>query len=509
MLDGQVLHDGRQCVRMERNATSQGPYSSLVKALPMNFSGKKIELRGFLRTEKVSDYAGFWMGEYKNGVMESAQVENKGMRRYQLNGTTDWKEYSLSLRVNPTADQLKIGASLFGSGKVWIADLRLYVDGKPYTPQPKAANAATPASPPPVAKDWSAEFVANPVTVAQLEATLRKVQGKSDGTVAAKLSELRLTERLSNGRLSSWKAKMPGVKSGQALAALADASAFLELPAADMPATAAPDATKERRMIALALDYVDKTVPKLPNFFATRSTTRYEDELEIPEPVGRTMPSGRPWHPTGNYSATVLYRNGKEVVDEPATDIKLKEEDKGLVTRGVFGPILSTVMGDAARSGLTWSHWEEGAAGAMAVFRYAVPKDGSHYEVAYLGLASKDGNDTTHPYSGYQGEIAIDPATGTILRMTLQGAPEPGQSILRGDIMVEYGPVEIGGKGYSCPVRSVSISELWAELVRMDFTYGTRRFRAYKTMLNDVVFKDYHLFRAEVRLLPAGQKPQE
>jgi hypothetical protein len=145
----------------------------------------------------------------------------------------------------------------------------------------------------------------------------------------------------------------------------------------------------------------------------------------------------------------------------------------------------------------------------LAVFRYAVPQLGSHYEVAYLGFSSKAGENTTHPYSGYQGEIAIDAAAGTILRLTLQGEPEPGQSILRSDIMVEYGQVEIGGKIYTCPVRSVSISELWAELVRMDFTYSTRRFRAYKTMLNEVAFKDYHLFRAEVRMLPAGETAPE
>lgn len=509
MVDDQVRHDGRQCVRMERKSTSEGPYSSLVKTLPMNFSGKEIELRGFLRTEKVSDYTGFWMGEYKSGVLENVRVEYKDMHLYQLDGTRDWKEYSISLRVNPTADQLKIGASFFGSGKVWIADLRLYVDGKPYTPQPKAENSTVQASPPPVAEDRSAVFAAKPVTVEQLETTLRTVQGKPDRTVATKLSGLRLTERLSNKRLSFWKAKMPGAKSSQALAVLADASAFLKLPAADVLAAAAPDVSEQRRMIGLALDYVDKAVPKLPNFFATRSTARYEDDLSIPEPVGRTIPSSQLWHTTGNYSATVLYRDGKEVVAEAAKDKKLKEEDKGLVTRGVFGPVLSTVMGDAARSGMRWSHWEEGTAGPMAVFRYAVPQSGSHYEVAYLGFSSKDGENTAHPYSGYQGEIAIDAATGTILRLTLQGEPEPGQSILRSDIMVEYGQVEIGGKIYTCPVRSVSFSELWAELVRMDFTYSTRRFRAYKTMLNEVAFKDYHLFRAEVRMLPAGETAPE
>jgi len=97
---------------------------------------------------------------------------------------------------------------------------------------------------------------------------------------------------------------------------------------------------------------------------------------------------------------------------------------------------------------MIWSRWEQGAAGPQAVFRYTVPKRGSHYEVAgaYLGPPVKDAGDSLPQTTGYHGEIAIDPPTGTILRLTLIADLDPDQSTLQGDIMVEYGPVEIGEK---------------------------------------------------------------
>ena len=205
---------------------------------------------------------------------------------------------------------------------------------------------------------------------------------------------------------------------------------------------------------------------------------RYEVISGQPWQAGK---AGQPWRVSNSFSATVLYRNHKEIVDEKnARSKSLKEEDKGLVTRGVFGPILSTVVGDAARSGFTWSHWEQGAAGPEAVFRYVVPKTGSHYEVAPQNLTGKAEGESLQQFAGYHGEIAIDPATGTILRMTLVADLEPDQSILLGDIMVEYGPVEIGEKTYICPVRSVSVSEVKVIGFRAVQIFGATAAAPYK-----------------------------
>jgi hypothetical protein len=54
-------------------------------------------------------------------------------------------------------------------------------------------------------------------------------------------------------------------------------SAFLEPPAAEIPRDAAPDLTAQRVIVSLAVDYLNKTITKLPNFYATRTTVRYEE----------------------------------------------------------------------------------------------------------------------------------------------------------------------------------------------------------------------------------------
>jgi hypothetical protein len=108
--------------------------------------------------------------------------------------------------------------------------------------------------------------------------------------------------------------------------------------------------------------------------------------------------------------------------------------------------------------------------------------------------------------TGYQGEIAIDPASGTILRLTVIADLEPRLPLLTSEIMVEYGPVMIGGKTYTGPARSVSISRQrtvtilneWGE----SFGVGGR----FETILNDVAFGQCHVFRSESRMLP-GYRP--
>jgi hypothetical protein len=87
--------------------------------------------------------------------------------------------------------------------------------------------------------------------------------------------------------------------------------------------------------------------------------------------------------------------------------------------------------------------------------------------------------------AGYEGEIAVDPSDGTIFRLMFKANLEPPNALLTGQIVVEYGPVELGGRTYVLPVRSVALSQD----VQVEW-------------LNDVIFEDYHLFRASTRVLP-------
>ena len=202
------------------------------------------------------------------------------------------------------------------------------------------------------------------VTVEQLEEEMRAARGKPDAEVARKIAGLALTERLSEAKLTSLKAGLRGPKASTQLAALADASVFFAPPPPEIPAGPPPDSTARSHMIAMAVDYLNRTIPKLPNFFATRTTVRYEETPEHYDKAGRARIAYLPLHFSDSSRVTVLYRNGDETVDSPAATRKQpKQQELGLVIKGTFGLILSTVILDAvvAHRGLTWEPVGAGA----------------------------------------------------------------------------------------------------------------------------------------------------
>jgi len=353
----------------------------------------------------------------------------------------------------------------------------------------------------------SPAWAAKRVTVDQLEKVLNAAQGKTDAELARHLSDMELTERLSSSRLARWQAALPDDQTRQALVALADQSQFLALPASEIPSTTAPDFAAQRQIMHQVFAYVSKSIPQLPNMFASRVTSSFEDTPLLQKPDASIVPY-KPLHFIGSSSETMHYRDGQEAVETGAVK---ESRPEGLKTWGVFGPILGTVLEDAARSKLTWSHWEPGAGAPLAVFSYAVPKEKSHYKVDFCCVAEEAATQAANLHSfdqivAYHGEIAVDPASGTILRLMLVAELKPDDPVSNAAIMVEYGPVEIGGKTYFCPVKSVS--KTVSQTLQFDTRYLyplAHQLQPLKTMLNDAVFEQYHLFRAETRILAENE----
>jgi len=213
-------------------------------------------------------------------------------------------------------------------------------------------------------------------------------------------------------------------------------------------------------------------------------------------------------HLTETYNTPVTFRNGKEVVDaEARKGKKLNARERDLDTQGTFGPVLAMVFAgaSAARSEFTWSHWEQGPDRPQAVFRYVVPQDTSTFQVGFCCLADPDGTVLFRRKVGYHGEIAIDPTSGAILRLTVVADLEPRLPMLSSGIMVEYGPVVIGGDSYICPTRSVSISRQRTVKLVGEWGESFGVYGRFETILNDVVFGKYHIFRAQSRILPADK----
>ena len=214
-----------------------------------------------------------------------------------------------------------------------------------------------------------------------------------------------------------------------------------------------------------------------------------------------------PLHRIGNSSVAVAYRDRKEVVDEKASKaMKQGAAVGGLVTSGEFGPILSTVVADALKGTITWAHWEEGTVGRTAVFHFSVPEAKSNYYVkfcCYLDGYSGDGEPERAVFNeraGYHGDISFNPADGSILRVSLQAEMPPTGIVPNAGIVIEYSPVEIGGKTYICPSRSISILQAHAGQQKAMYSKANYQGPA-KTFLNDVEFKQYRRFGSDIRIL--------
>ncbi len=349
-------------------------------------------------------------------------------------------------------------------------------------------------------------FGARRVTAGELEQTLAAAHNLPDAEIARQLSDLELTERLSRTRLDRLETDIPGEKARQALMILADTSAFLDPPAAEILAQPAPDEAAQRKMLALTVNYVTQTLHQLPNFFATRVTSSFEDSPAVTMP-GAINAAYQPIHLVGDSNVTVTFRDGHEVVEKSNFDPRVRP----LTTAGVFGPILGTVVVDAARSKLAWSHWEQGQTGLQAVFSYEVPKENSHYTLTYDSIPTNNPCSTTpQTFSevvAYHGEMAIDPESGTIVRLTLLADMKPDEFTVNSGIEVEYGQVSIGGKDYFLPTRSVTTSLAHPLLVHGGWGHGQgcptlAVMPGRQRSLNDVVFDNYHVFRSDARIVP-------
>ncbi|MGC2403781.1 MAG: hypothetical protein WA510_28570 [Acidobacteriaceae bacterium] len=295
-----------------------------------------------------------------------------------------------------------------------------------------------------------------PVNGEQLQQMLTAANHQPDKKLAKQLYELELTERLSTAKLTRCEASLPGPEARRALRLLVDQSLFSDSLASEIAAIAEPNLEAQSKMVALSVDYANKTIRQLPNLYATKVTNSFERKEK------------KPLHWVRTESAIVRYRDGEEILGSGDSQLLGAQ---GMTTSGEFGPVLTAALLDAGQGDLSWSHWEQGVAGPEAVFRYAVAAGKSHYHVNGQSPA-------------YRGEITLDPSNGTILRLMLRADPNSSDALLRADFVIEYGPVELGGKTYICPLKGVAVSvepRLWS--------------------LNDITFEQYHLYRATAHIL--------
>jgi VWFA-related protein len=354
-------------------------------------------------------------------------------------------------------------------------------------------------------------WAAKRLSVAQLEQTLISATAahKADTEIAHQVREIEVTERISTAtleRLSNQVVKGP--RTALALQLLADTSSFLHLPDNELPAIPAPVEAEQQQQLEAARKYAFGMLPRLPNLLATRTTYSFDDSPQQQEKGGWQERAGLHLVGTSKAEVSVISERENLPVEQTAS---LHAQD-GLVTWGEFGSALLLILNDSAHGTITWSHWEQTPTGPISVFDYAVPKSASHYQVTTpVEEAQSSGGSSRWRISGgagdefsaskvlrsrpaYHGSLWIDPASGTILRVSLVADLKGNPTLENGAVLVEYGPVHINGNTFFCPVRSLALSSAPGNVE------ATLKGAATK-WLNENLFADYHLFASTARIL--------
>jgi hypothetical protein len=344
------------------------------------------------------------------------------------------------------------------------------------------------------------------VSVAQLEQYLTSKQAsrESDSEVADRLESVELTEQLTARTLARIASERKvGPRTAEQLRLIAASSIFCAPPAAELPARAAPDQVEQGRMMDSAVEYVNGVLQRLPDFLAIRTTDTFDNT-----PKEGTSKHAKPKAELRLVLETrreIAYRNGQEAVgsapdDSGKSPAESASASAGFTTKGEFGSVLKTVLGDSFKGSVVWSRWQMSESGALvAVFHYSVPRLDSHYLVDFCcyGKSEDDPAQRNFTYrAGYHGELYVDPETGVVDRIALEAELTEDAPVMISETAVQYGHVDIGGKDYICPVHSVAVSQVHNPAMEVGDKIGPQR------LVNVVRFSNYHKFASTLRIVP-------
>jgi len=121
--DSLIKQSGNYSVSIE--STNESGFKALAVNLPENYDGKIIQLSGYIKTENVKDgFAGLWM-------RIDPEIAFDNMAKRGITGTTDWQKYEVTLNLDPKkTDKIVLGGLLVGTGKMWLDNLSVSIDGK-------------------------------------------------------------------------------------------------------------------------------------------------------------------------------------------------------------------------------------------------------------------------------------------------------------------------------------------------------------------------------------------
>jgi hypothetical protein len=118
-----------QALNVGPNPIHKSPFGTLRQSCKATkFLGKRVRMTGWMRSENVNEWAGFWMRVDQAEPLEVLGFDN--MHDRPVKETTGWKSYEIVLDVPSSAAYIVYGAILTGKGQIWFDDVKLEIVDK-------------------------------------------------------------------------------------------------------------------------------------------------------------------------------------------------------------------------------------------------------------------------------------------------------------------------------------------------------------------------------------------
>ncbi|MGA8732250.1 MAG: hypothetical protein WB608_26080 [Terracidiphilus sp.] len=378
----------------------------------------------------------------------------------------------------------------------------------------------------------SQAWAAKKITVDELQATLASMhqENKTDAEVANALKQVELSEELTRNKMNSMVGSVPGPLTTEQIYILEARSATLSPPAVDLPTVAAPDGTTQKAILDKAADYVSKTYEQLPHISATKTTLRFQDNVEAAAPSSGMHGSATDVSTGSSFVSAfqfIHYINSTDsrIESEFGAEKLSAEKDKTpwgankMIALQEPDPSLGAVFQEAQAAGdIKWLRWETLNDKQVAVYSFDVPKKKAHFALNVCcfpdvdqagvatfqssGLASARGgaggakgnfqtNTNWHNFKSnvpYHGELFIDADSGIVMRMITEAELKPSDVVHQEDTRVDYGPVNVGGKIFVLPIKTV----IDTEVVPNGDSGAAGKYSTRRTLFTSE-YKDYQL----------------
>ena len=125
--DNVVVHGGASSGHIRSIRKNVAGFGTMMRSFNAGiYCGKRVRMTAYVKTEKISGWAGLWMRVDGPGE-QTYSFDN--MENRPITGDSEWTKYECVLEVPEGSKEILFGILITGDGKAWVDDFKFEIVG--------------------------------------------------------------------------------------------------------------------------------------------------------------------------------------------------------------------------------------------------------------------------------------------------------------------------------------------------------------------------------------------